>query len=87
VATNKLGPGTVNIGVNLPKELRAKLEKLAKKSGKKLSAYVRDVLNESVKAGVVYEQVRTESPSLGESAEKSAKGSKWPGNPPDSDAG
>lgn len=59
MATNKLGPGTVNIGVNVPKELRAQLEQLAAacRPPKKLSAYVREVLEASAKEGVVYEQV------------------------------
>jgi hypothetical protein len=61
VATNKLGPGTVNIGVNLPVDLRQKLEKLAARSGKKLSAYVRDILEDSVATGIVFEQVKKKS--------------------------
>lgn len=61
MATNSLGPNTVNIGVNMPKELRARLEKLAQQSGKKLSAYVRDILADSVENGVVYEQIKTYS--------------------------
>ena len=61
MATNALGPGTVNLGVNLPRAMRKDLEKLAKQSRKKLSAYVRDVLADAIREKIVYGQVRSSS--------------------------
>lgn len=50
----------MNIGVNVPKELRARLEELAAscKPPKTLSAYVREVLEASADEGIVYEQAQ-----------------------------
>ena len=54
MATNPIGPNTKNLNVNMPIELRKKLDELASRSGMKLSAYVRKVLDTAVQSGTVY---------------------------------
>lgn len=53
--TNPLGPGTANVSVNMPTELKTALEKLAKASeGMKLGAYCRRVLERAATAKVKF---------------------------------
>ncbi len=62
MATNPIGPNTKNLNVNMPIELREKLDELAARSGMKLSAYVRMVLDKAARQETVYrieEIVRT----------------------------
>ena len=54
MATNPIGPNTKNLNVNMPIELRKKLDELASRSGMKLSAYVRSILDKAAQNGTVY---------------------------------
>jgi hypothetical protein len=56
--SNPIGPGTKNLTVNIPSALHLKLNELARKSGKKLGAYVRKVLEDTVEQDVVYREIR-----------------------------
>lgn len=47
---NPLGPGTKNITVNVPDELREKLGELAKESGLNFSDYLRAILKDAVES-------------------------------------
>lgn len=55
VPTNPIPEGTINVPVNLPKELDTELRRLAKKSNVSRSAYCVAVLKEAAKAGAVVE--------------------------------
>jgi hypothetical protein len=46
MSTNPIGKGTINVTVNMPQRLKGDLEKLAKKSGRKLGSYVRALLED-----------------------------------------
>lgn len=46
MSTNPIGKGTVNVTVNMPEKLKGDLERLAKKSGRKLGAYLRALLED-----------------------------------------
>tara|TARA_R110000868_G_scaffold198_7_gene1984 strand:+ start:289 stop:519 length:231 start_codon:yes stop_codon:yes gene_type:complete len=61
MSTNKLGDGTVNVGVNMTLEMRAKLRRLAKGSGMSLSKYCRSVLENAAGRNVILEQRVIES--------------------------
>ena len=54
MATNPIGPNTKNLNVNMPIELRHKLDELAARSGMKLSAYVRMVLDKAARHETTY---------------------------------
>ncbi len=54
MSTNPIGPGTKNLNVNMPIDLRRKLDDLAARSGMRLSAYVRIVLDKAAKQNTVY---------------------------------
>ena len=54
MATNSIGPNTKNLNVNMPIELRNKLDKLSARSGMKLSAYVRMVLDKAARTNTTY---------------------------------
>lgn len=56
--SNPIGPDTKNLTVNVPSSLHAELSRLAGASGKKLGAYVRKVLEETVQHRVIYREVR-----------------------------
>ena len=56
--SNPIGPDTKNLTVNVPSTLHAELTRLAGASGKKLGAYVRKVLEETVQHRVIYREVR-----------------------------
>jgi ribosomal protein L30E len=56
MSTNPIGKGTVNLTANIPSELKADLERLAKESGMKIGQYTRLILAEAVKTGTVVEQ-------------------------------
>jgi len=56
--SNPLGPDTKNLTVNVPSTLHTELTLLARASGKKLGAYVRKVLEETVQHRVIYREVR-----------------------------
>ena len=56
--SNPIGPDTKNLTVNVPSTLHAELTRLARASGKKLGAYVRKILEETVQGRVIYREVR-----------------------------
>lgn len=61
--SNPIGPDTKNLTVNVPSALHAELTRLAGASGKKLGAYVRKVLEETVQHRVIYREVRETYPN------------------------
>src|SRR5688572_16889653 len=50
--TNPVGPGTINLSVNMPKKLHKALKRLAKTEGVSLGELCRDILTKG--AGVYY---------------------------------
>lgn len=58
MATNPLGKGTVNVTVNMPTELRQRLQRLAEASHCSLSEYLRRILTEAIESGVVWETAK-----------------------------
>ena len=56
MATNKLGDGTVNVGVNVTTDLRDELKRLARASKMSLSKYCRSVLEGAAARNLKLEQ-------------------------------
>lgn len=56
-STNPIGPGTVNLGINIPEWLWQDLMALAGKSGLKLTPYLRTVLIEVARNGLLAEHL------------------------------
>jgi len=54
MATNTIRPDTKNVNVNMPIELRKKLDDLSARSGMKLSAYVRKLFDKAAQNETVY---------------------------------
>ena len=55
--TNKLGPGTTQLTVNVPKEFKDEIKALAKLSNTKLSIYVRAILTAARDESAIIESV------------------------------
>ncbi len=50
--TNPLGPGTVNLAINMPQNLRDRIEAIADKNNMKMSEYCRVILIDAIERGV-----------------------------------
>jgi hypothetical protein len=56
MSTNAIGPGTVNVTVNMPDSLKTQLKKAAKESGMSLNAFANALLQDCVTTGAVVEK-------------------------------
>ena len=56
MSTNAIGPGTVNVTVNMPDSLKVQLKKAAKEAGMSLNAFANALLQDCVSSGATVEK-------------------------------